>query len=555
MKRFLSTLLLSVSLLGGQALAQSGMTRVETTQALSITGRVVASGGNFPIANARVMARAVGLGGGPSTQMVMTNEEGSFQLTNLRPANYVIRIGAAGYILEAPPSETPATFYRPGEDVTFRMVKGGVITGRVLNTNGEPMTLARVRVVRVKDPEGRVVRDSGGGREWITDDRGNYRIYGLEPGAYAVAAGPPNAFRIVVTPGQTTDTAFTYFPSATLDGATLVNVYAGDETRGIEIRYRSQSSYFVRGTVAGNATLASRTVSVTLSHVGTGVASTTVLPAGANTAFSFDGVSDGTYEVTALAALGTSDAAVALPQRVTVRGANVTDVVLTLTPFGSVAGRVMLETAATDAVEACREGRVASTEEVLITARRDKDSTKQTPSIASSLPVDAQPDARGEFSLTNMTAGRYSLDVRPPNKLWYVQDITWATATNLQTKGPLSSLTLKQGERLQGLTINLARGAASISGRVTAASPESLHVYVVPVDAGALRYSESQVKPDGTFSVAHLSPGRYWLLARAPSDGDTAKTIRRAAEKANLAVELQPCQQLVNHVLNLTPTH
>jgi len=91
----------------------------------------------------------------------------------------------------------------------------------------------------------------------------------------------------------------------------------------------------------------------------------------------------------------------------------------------------------------------------------------------------------------------------------------------------------------------------------TAESAESLHVYVVPAqrenDVEALGYRESQVKADGTFSVAHLAPGRYWLLARAPAEGDTAKTLKRAAEKANLTVELQPCQQLSNYVLKFTP--
>src|ERR1051325_4160162 len=130
MKCLLLTVLVSVSFFGSEAAAQP---------ALSITGRVVASEGNFPIANARVMARAVGVTGSSSTQMVTTNEEGDFQLTNLRRANYTIRVITAGYIVESSPS---AMFYRPGENVTFRMVKGGVITGRVLNPHGEPMTFA-----------------------------------------------------------------------------------------------------------------------------------------------------------------------------------------------------------------------------------------------------------------------------------------------------------------------------------------------------------------------------------------------------------------------------
>src|SRR6185369_4708093 len=120
------------------------------SQETSIAGRVVASSGNFPIVNARVIARAAG--GPTSMRMATTDEDGKFKLTDLSPGNYVVRVGAVGYIPE--PSFTASSFYRPGENITIRMIKGGVITGRVLNKNGEPMALARVRSVRVKDEEG-----------------------------------------------------------------------------------------------------------------------------------------------------------------------------------------------------------------------------------------------------------------------------------------------------------------------------------------------------------------------------------------------------------------
>ena len=197
----------------------------------SIKGRVVASGGNFPIANARVVARAVG--GATSIRVATSDEEGKFQLTNLTPGNYVLRIGAAGYVPEPSFAATPATFYRPGETVTIRMIKGGIITGRVLNKNGEPMALARVRSVRVKDEEGNPVRDAITGRDWTTDDRGIYRLYGLEPGAYAVSVSLGNMFRpvpgLLRSAGQNSETAPTYYPSSTIDTATLVNVTAGNE--------------------------------------------------------------------------------------------------------------------------------------------------------------------------------------------------------------------------------------------------------------------------------------------------------------------------------------
>ncbi|HEY1404555.1 MAG TPA: carboxypeptidase regulatory-like domain-containing protein, partial [Pyrinomonadaceae bacterium] len=306
----------------------------QTGRVATITGRIVASEGNFAIANALVMARTADAGGASSVRTATTDEEGKFQLTNLRLANYLIRVSAPGYVSE--PS-SPATVYRPGETVALRMVKGGVITGRVFNPNGEPMVLARVRAVRVRDAEGRPVRDSGTARDWTTDDRGIYRLYGLEAGGYVVAASSTGMFRVAA--GQGGEAAPTYYPSATLDAATPVSVNAGDETRDIDIRYRPERSYAVRGMIIariapGAASPARTLTSITLSHVATGVAVAYTIgnraPTEANTYFNFEGVPDGVYELTAQTAPGTSDAAIAPPQRITVRGANVTDIMLTL---------------------------------------------------------------------------------------------------------------------------------------------------------------------------------------------------------------------------------
>lgn len=469
------------------------------------------------------------------------------------------------------------------------------ITGRVLDPNGEPPALARVRAVRVRDAEGRPVRDSDAGRDWTTDDRGVYRLYGLEPGTYVVAASPSGMFRRAPRPSRSVgepggEAAPTYYPSSTLDAATHVSVYGGQETRGIDIRYRVERSYSVRGAVVarnppGVAPASRVFISVTLSHAATGLALdfANLLPTGVNTFFNFDGVPDGVYELTALTAPGTGDAAVALPQRVTVQGAGVSDVVLTLTSFGSVTGRVLLEpTGATEAIEACRAARTTLIEETLISARRDEAApTKRLPPVASLLPVEAQPNTRCEFALTNMSAGRYSLDVWPPGRLWYVRDIAPASAATTTNGGtsvniPSSGLTLRLGERVQGLTVRLAPGAASIAGRVSpaagAALASHLRVYAVPVERehidDGLRYARTQVQPDGAFAIEHLAPGRYWLYAPSSADADTANeddgravilgaktraALRRDAESANLTVELQPCQQITDYALRFVP--
>ncbi len=583
-RSLLPVLLLLPLMVAKQASAQTliGDSRQSRT-ITTITGRVVASSGTFPIANARVLARAAG--GASSVRMATTDDDGRFQLTNLTPANYVIRVVAAGYVPELVQTDMPATFYRPGENITLRMTKGGVITGRVVNQNGQPMALARVRAVRVRNEEGNPVRDSVT-RDWTTDDRGVYRVYGLEPGAYVVAASLTNLFRpapssLRSTTGQNSDAAPTYHPSSTLDTATPVNVTAGNETGGVDIRYRYEHSYAVSGTVVGSAAPTGETslrrtvISVTLSDAATGVtvASTTIVPAAGNNSFNFEHVPDGAYELTAQSAPGTSNAALASPQRINVRGASVTDIVLTLTPMSSVSGRVLLEaTTFTKARASCGEVSATALQETLITAAKTERKAKQTPSLASLLPLEAQPEASGEFLLTNMSAGKYSLNVKPQSSHWYVRDIALegpAAATGTPVQARFNVLTLKSGERVQGLIIKLAPGAASISGRVSAAAadtnlPLRLHVYAVPVKRehvdDVLRYAQAQVQPDGSFSLMHLAPDRYWLLLDAGVrnehpffDAKARALLRRDAERANNTVDLQPCRQVADYTLRFMP--
>jgi hypothetical protein len=54
------------------------------------------------------------------------------------------------------------------------------------------------------------------------------------------------------------------------------------------------------------------------------------------------------------------------------------------------------------------------------------------------------------------------------------------------------------------------------------------------------------VQADGAFSITNVAPGRYWLLVREVDPTMTRATLRREASKANVEVELKPCQKLVN---------
>ena len=64
------------------------------------------------------------------------------------------------------------------------MIRGGVISGQVFGEDGEPMSNAQIRSLRYT-MQGGVKRLQSNGYA-STDDRGMYRLFGLQPGDYIV---------------------------------------------------------------------------------------------------------------------------------------------------------------------------------------------------------------------------------------------------------------------------------------------------------------------------------------------------------------------------------
>ncbi|MCA1555797.1 MAG: hypothetical protein LC747_03810 [Acidobacteria bacterium] len=153
-------------------------------------------------------------------------------------------------------------------------------------------------------------------------------------------------------------------------------------------------------------------------------------------------------------------------------------------------------------------------------------------------------------------------------------------ALNAATPAPAAidptrhSLTLRAGERLAGLVISIAGGAASLRGRIAAATEDAaladqpLRVHLVPAEReqadNILRYAETATLADGSFSFKHLAPGRYFIVAhpadRENAGGSTAPrslvwdaaaraALRREAESANVTLDLAPCQHLGDYLL------
>jgi hypothetical protein len=191
----------------------------------AITGRVVSDTGQ-PIPHATVFV------GAPMNQVQsrisMTDDNGEFQVDGLDASIYTLSASSPGYFLTPRDPEGLPSYYRIGDSVTIPLVKGGVITGTVTSANGEPMVQVVVRLILLRDAEGKPPVLGRFTNDRMTDDRGVYRIYGLMPGTYLVTAGGRGAYGYMNNAYD--GDAPTYAPSSTRDTAAEFTVRAGEDT-------------------------------------------------------------------------------------------------------------------------------------------------------------------------------------------------------------------------------------------------------------------------------------------------------------------------------------
>jgi len=537
----------------------------------AITGRVVNESGQA-LPNAAVSVRAVNSPGqGFST---ITDRDGNFKVTNLERVSYMVSARMPAYVTapREPNSKPPNEQYKVGDSVTFVLIKGGVITGTVTNAAGEPVIAVGVRVQLVGDTEGRRMPSGGSVRETTTDDRGVYRVYGLRSGTYIVVAGGRNDQARSGVKGFELDIP-TFAPSSNRETAEEFSVRTGEETANVDIRYRGERGRIISGTVGGSEG-ESMGINVTLTVVaedGAQQDSNTYIQARLRE-FSFTGLSDGNYFVTARGQTSDGRLITSEPKAVTVSGADVVGIELMPRLMASISGRVVLEE--TKAPE-CTEKTPLVFKDLFVAAwHNDNQMAKNQPKFLWAVGVPVNPDDQGNISIRNLAAGQYYFAARFPTPAWYLQSIAFAPASAAGAKAgkPTDATrvwtTLRAGEQLSRLTITLAQGAASLRGSLAPAEgeprPGPLTVYLVPAEperAGdVLRFYGAAVTADGNILLQNLAPGRYWVLAkpgaigpgsplsklRWPDATETRAKLRREAEAVKTEIELEPCQQVTD---------
>jgi uncharacterized protein (DUF2141 family) len=225
------------------------------------------------------------------TATAVSDEAGRFTFAGLAPGQYHVMVRKAGYLQTEYGAMSPLG---PGvpialaagdalTNLTVRLPQGAVIAGTVRRADGTPAVNARV-----------FASSHGVNGDTMTDARGAYRISGLWPGEYAIAAGGGRGIVPIFYPG-------TADPGAAL----AIRVTEDEERDGIDFSMVLARPTRVSGVVVGpdgQPVLGAQPVMTALPWDGYGP--TLSIAPGADGRFVFSDVIPGHYQIRATAPPG-----------------------------------------------------------------------------------------------------------------------------------------------------------------------------------------------------------------------------------------------------------
>jgi protocatechuate 3,4-dioxygenase beta subunit len=234
-----------------------------------IIGRVVAAENGHPLRGA-----VVELIGGSGSQSLATDAEGRFEFKERRVGSYSLRASKASYVSNVfggSTGEADQFNVLAGQRIdrgTVRLQRASVISGRVVDEFGEPISDASVVAYRIEFPQPGI-RSWQAIKEVPTNDLGEYRIHGLMPGQYYVSASrSPLAPEFRLPPAVELEHAIMTGGSvasarSASEPIVVDTMYAG-ETGGMNLTLKHTRRVRVAGTVVDSNGRPSTFASVTL---------------------------------------------------------------------------------------------------------------------------------------------------------------------------------------------------------------------------------------------------------------------------------------------------
>ena len=526
-------LLMAAVLLGGAALLTGQENPAAAPKTGSVAGAVIDEKSGEGIPKALIILRRDQEGGIGQ----VTDSNGKFTLRDVEPGTYTLSVQRDRYVLTRGQSQTIDV--QPGQstsDVKLKLQRTGVVSGRIVDTDGEPLSGVNV-VVSSSRPSKGALR-----RSWsaITNDRGEYRVFDIAPGEYRLSAthtpgirdnGLPIQRRAGASPDPADEAYPTVYYPATLDvrQSTAVTVAPGAELHGFDLQLVRASGVRVRGRIMPSAggtppPVFQWVTLVPVSRQDAPLPAHDRLVRDAKGEFEFSGVMPGTYRLQ-LETGGLNESGHMSARRILNVG--VTDlegIDLTAGPPAILSGRVVPP-----------EGRKLSPGLIVMLGSRDP-GDNQGGGVA-------QVGVDGAFTIPQVAPGVYDVLIGTTGEAddAYIHSIRIGDVDALQEgvragDGPLAALNIV-------LMANGAAAECTVKDENGDPAPGA-SVLIVP-DAPrrqqAALFGECRTKADGTCRILGITPGEYHAFAFPNGteidrrDPDAWKPFEKSSEAVKFA--------------------
>ena len=359
----------------------------------AVSGVVLEAGTRRPVTGARIILISPVPSPNPLAHSVLAGDDGRFDVERVKPGAYHIAAAkppyATGFYGETAPGVAGGTRLIGAAGLTgveILLSPGAVISGRVLDPFGAPAVWAHVSLRRLDAPASSQIWIGNSATEFTTDDRGEYRAFGLAAGEYRVTT---EMYRDSTGPLSVTGGPSVAFVA----DAPIVSLLQGEERAGVDLRQRVARLRKVSGVLvnAGSDSNGSVTVRMTaLSDAGvTGLYAVT-----SGRRFEIGAVPSGRYRLTARWRPSGEPAPRELwgGTEISVGDQDLSDVALDMAPLSAVRGRIVVLQP---------DGSPAAVPGGLRIELRWLDGWQVSTEVPS-----AAVDAAGGFSLTNVTPER-----------------------------------------------------------------------------------------------------------------------------------------------------
>ena len=477
----------------------------------SVAGIVIDAADSAPLKKARVSLDNPEMRG--HSYFTFSGADGKFKLEGVAPGRYTLSVSRNGFVdqkygQKSPEGQGAVLALEPRQklsDLVFKLIRSSVISGRVLDEDGEPMPRVTVQALRLSYHEGQKQFLPEARAE--TDDRGEYRLFDLEPGGYYLNASAANGALVFDTsrvifagePRPRMGYAPVYYPGgADPSQAAQVQVGPGEEVPSIDFLFFPVRTFRLRGRVVSSIPeQTGRGVMVWLEGHGKNALAFVDRRATSVTdeqgSFEIEDVPSGSYALTGLMSASGKRYSAQIP--VDIGNADVEGITLVIGPGIDLPGHIQIE--GSDR---------AQFNELGVSLQPVPGSRF---SGAGSL---VKPD--GTFLLRNVSEAEYRVALRGQPDRFYLKSARLGTDDVLN-----KPLVVKQGGTHDTLELTLSSGAASVRGHVL--NDDSLPVPAArvalvpePSQRDQLRlYRAATTYQFGKFILRGIAPGDYKIFA------------------------------------------